>query len=275
MGGGRPNPGRPLRGQPLAPAPAPSPARRQGPATPQRPPARPLARPANAKRGIRHWLGSPLNPIVLRLALLSLAITLLRLAGELLGWSPRYWNRAPGGPSPLGIAWLIPLVGFYLGWRLRKAGVRPTSLPQAALQPALALVVVFSVLPLVARMRTAQHMPTLAWPTWLSLWALAAVLVIVTASLAWPAIGRPLLAYAFLARAPVAAAMALAMWRRWPTHYGTSPPGFPTMPWLERWLWTGLLLQFTVWIAITMAVGVSCGVLGWLAADGLARLRSR
>jgi len=68
----------------------------------------------------------------------------------------------------------------------------------------------------------------------------------------WPALGRPLLAYAWAARLPVVLVMALAIWKGWGTHYDVPPPGFPAMPQLKRWLWTGLVPQATMWVAWTM-----------------------
>jgi hypothetical protein len=83
---------------------------------------------------------------------------------------------------------------------------------------------------------------------------------------AWPALGRPLLAYAYAARVPVAGVMALAIWRSWGTHYDLPPPGFPAMPLVRRWLWIALLPQMTLWVAWTTAIGGVFGALGWRAA---------
>ena len=76
--------------------------------------------------------------LILVPALITLAITLLRLAGELLRWSPSLFNRAPGGPGALvGIVWLIPLFGIYFALRLARAG-RSDSGPDTLRGPALA-----------------------------------------------------------------------------------------------------------------------------------------
>ena len=57
----------------------------------------------------------------------------LRLAGELMEWSPRYFSRvAGGGLAVVGITWLVPIFGFYFGYRLGRAGVGPSSLARAA-----------------------------------------------------------------------------------------------------------------------------------------------
>ena len=72
--------------------------------------------------------GEDSRSLLLWPTLLTLAVTLLRFAGELRGWPPEYFSRLPGGGlSPLGITWLAPLVGFYFGWRLERVGVRSPS----------------------------------------------------------------------------------------------------------------------------------------------------
>jgi hypothetical protein len=206
--------------------------------------------------------------------LISLAITALRLVGELRRWSPDYFSRFPGGGlSPLGITWLVPLVGLYFGWRLQRQGFRPPSLPQLALQPTLALAFAAGALLLVDRLRTLAHMRPLTWQEWLTMWAVASVVAAAVAFLSWPTLGRPLLAYALLTRLAVTAVMALATRRGWGTHYDAAPPRFPVMPPLRRWLWTGLLPQMTIWVAFTIGVGALFAALGWLAASRYARLR--
>ncbi len=201
-------------------------------------------------------------------------VTLLRLLGEVRRWSPEYFNRLPGGGlSPLGITWLVPLVGFYFGWRLQRKGVRPSSPLQAALQPAVAVVAAPAIAMLFVKMRASAHLVALSWTAGFVLWAVVSVLAVAVALAAWPALGRLLLGYALLARLPVAAVMALAIRRGWGTHYDLPPPGFPPMPPLQRWLWIGLLPQTTIWVAFTVGLGAVFGALGWLAASRLFRGR--
>jgi hypothetical protein len=199
--------------------------------------------------------------LVLWPALLTLGVTLIRLVGELRGWSPSYFSRLPGGGLAIvGISWLPPIVGAWLGWRLARAGVRSPGLGDLIGWPAGALVVglgfgyVF------------ERMIQPSWTGTLTLWAVAALLVAAVSFTTWPALGRPLLVYAAAARLPVAALMAPAIWKRWGTHYDAPPPGFPPLMPLPRWLWTGLLPQTTIWIAFTLSVGMSAAALGvWLA----------
>ncbi len=205
--------------------------------------------------------GPKVLPLVLWPALLTLAVTVLRLVGELRGWSPEYFSRLPGGGlSPLGITWLAPLVGLYFGWRLGRAGVPSPHPIVGAGVPVLALAAGALVAALAGRLLKTS------WTGNFTLWAVVAALVAGVAFAAWPALGRLLLAYAYAARIPVAIVMALAVWRHWGTHYDVPPPGFPAMPQLRRWLWTGLLPQATIWVAWTMATGAIFGALGdWAA----------
>jgi hypothetical protein len=189
-------------------------------------------------------------------------VTVLRLVGELRHWDPVYFNRvAGGGLSPLGITWLVPFVGFYFGWRLQRAGLRPVSMGRAAGWPLLALAAGWIVAAVASRgLKT-------SWGGHVGVWAVPAVAVAVVAFLAWPALGRPLLAYAGAARIPVALVVAMAVHGAWRTHYDAVPPGFPFMPALRRWVVIGLVPQLTIWVAWTMVVGAVFGALGWLAAS--------
>jgi hypothetical protein len=177
--------------------------------------------------------------------------------GELRHASPTYFSRLPGGGLALvGITWLVPLVGFYLGWRLRRAGLRPPSLAQGVGRPTAALVAGALVALLAGRLLHTS------WTGNFGVWAVVSLVVAAVAFAAWPALGRPLLAYALAARIPVAALMFVAIHRSWGTHYDAAPPGFPAMAPLRRWFWTGLLPQTTIWVALTLGVGVVFGVLG-------------
>jgi hypothetical protein len=237
-------------------------------------PRLPAAATAVVRRGVGARLGTQQGsrvalPALVLLkwpALVTLGVTLLRLAGERLGWSEDWFSRLPGGGlSPVGITWLVPFVGLYCGWLLQRRGARPPALGLALGVPLGVLVAAPAVPWLVNRL----HETT--WTLHLAAWGLASLFAALLAATAWPPLGRLLAAYALLARAPVVLLMALAMWRRWGTHYDAAPPGFPPMSVLERWLWTGLLPQATIWVAFTIAVGAVFGVLGWLAASRLSR----
>ena len=63
------------------------------------------------------------NGLVFVPALITLAVTILRLVGELMGWSAALFSReAGGGFSLIGIVWLVPIFGIYFAYRLAKSG---------------------------------------------------------------------------------------------------------------------------------------------------------
>ena len=259
-----PGAGRPPRSSAASPsaAPAARPAVRPAARAP-RPAGRLAGRLAARLAGLFAGVpGVPVLNLLLWPTLLTLAVTLVRFAGELRGWSPEYFSRLPGGGlSPLGITWLAPLVGLYFGWRLERAGVRSPAPAVAFGLPAAALVVG----PLVAVL--GGRLLKTSWTSNFTLWAVVSVAAAAVAFASWPALGRVLLAYAYAARIPVLLVMAFAIWKNWGTHYDVPPPGFPALPPLRRWLWISLLPQTTIWVAWTMATGAIGGALGWRAAS--------
>jgi hypothetical protein len=84
---------------------------------------------------------SRIGKLILVPAVITLAVTLLRLVGELQGWSPILFNRwtlvmfnrgeEARSPSLVGIVWLIPVFGAWFGWKLTRAGLGPGSLGRA------------------------------------------------------------------------------------------------------------------------------------------------
>jgi hypothetical protein len=201
----------------------------------------------------------PIKKLILVPALITLAVTLLRLTGELLHWSPRLFSRAAGGGGALvGIAWLVPIFGVYFAWRLAQGGEHPSSALAAASYPLLGGLLLPAVGFAAAKLGVGAQ----------SVWML---LVFVVASVAggliavrgWPALGRVLFAYGLAARIPVAIVMLVAILANWGTHYDVAPPDFPAMGPLARWALTGLLPQMTIWIWYTVVLG---GLLGGVAA---------
>jgi len=187
--------------------------------------------------------------LILVPAVITLAITLLRLTGELNRWSPALFSREAGGAGALiGIVWLVPVFGFYFGWRLSKAGRGPTSRGRAIVH-ALAALLLYVVLFMV----TIRVVPSMLGR--LALLNLAAALSAALAYRGWPELARTAIAYGFSARIPVAIVMFIAMAAGWGTHYELGPPGFPEMGLVPKWLWIGLLPQLVLWISFTVVVG--------------------
>ena len=194
--------------------------------------------------------------LVLWPAVITLAITLLRLTGELLHWSETFFSRQAGGAGALiGIVWLVPVFGAWFGWRLARAGERPSAL-RALLLP------ILSFLPVIAAAATTQGR---AFVVAIAALVVASILSVWIAWQGWPALGRVLLVYAFAARIPVALVMLLAILGNWGTHYDVSPPTpIPETGPLGKWVLIGLVPQMTVWIAFTMGAGGLFGALGGL-----------
>ncbi len=193
--------------------------------------------------------------LVLVPALLTLAVTALRLAGEMQGWSDRLFNREAGGGGALvGIVWLIPLFGIYFGLRLARAGLGPVRAGRALSFALLAFALntglgfaTFATLP----SPVAQ----------LGVFAVTSWVAILVARPGWPALWRVLLAYAFAARVPVLVVMLFAIFGGWDSHYAKPRPDFPAMgPW-GLFFWTALLPQLSVWIYLTVVGGMLFGAL--------------
>jgi hypothetical protein len=188
-------------------------------------------------------------------AVLTLAITLLRLVGELMHWSATLFNAAPGGGGALvGIAWLVPVFGVYFALKLAAAGERPSGAASAIGYPLAG----FALVPAAGFAATTLGAP----PNSIPLFAVFVAFSIVGAAVAfqgWPALGRTLLAYGLAARIPVVIVMLFAMLGNWGTHYDAAPPGFPEMGTISKWLFIGVAPQLTIWIWFTMAAGALVG----------------
>lgn len=209
------------------------------------------------------------KPTVLRLvlvpALITLAVTLVRLAGELLQWSNKYFNRdAGGGGALVGIVWLIPLFGIYFALKLAAAGEEPERVGKAVGWALLAFA-----------LNTGLGFGSFAFfkspVVQLGIFTVTSWLAIFVARPGWPALWKVLLAYGFAARIPVLIVMFLAIFGGWDSHYAKPRPDFPQMgPW-GLFFWTALLPQFSVWIYLTVVGGLLFGAL----AIGIRRLMSR
>jgi hypothetical protein len=207
-----------------------------------------------------------IKKLILVPAVITLAVTLLRLTGERMHWSKALFNpTAGGGGAIVGIAWLVPVFGIYFGLKLARAGLAP-----AAVGPAIGYSFLgFAVMPALGFAAVKLGLS----PQGFGAFAVFIVLAIVGAVIAyrgWPALGRTLLAYGLAARVPVAIVMLVAILGNWGTHYDVAPPNFPAMSPIAKWLLIGLLPQLTIWIWFTIAVGGLFGVIA-VAATGRAR----
>lgn len=193
---------------------------------------------------------------------ISVAITALRLGGELLGWSGVWFSKATGGIVPsgwtwlVGITWLPVLFGPWFARKLRREGEEPPSglrvLGIALAGAALALVGMRVVVPALS-----LPFPPVLIAFWTAMAAGAALQV-----LGWPALFRVLLAYGLASRLVVALVMLFAMWGEWGTHYDyVGMPAQFQMSLVPRFLWLAFFPQLVFWSAFTVVLGsLSAGV---------------
>src|SRR5688572_27112919 len=143
--------------------------------------------------------------IILVPSVITLAVTLLRLTGELQVWSRAWFNpRAGGGLAPIGIVWLVFLFGAWFAGKLARKGDMP---PSAGRTIGLALlsIVLFIGLAVAA---VALNLPF--YSRLLSM-VMASIATALIPYRSWPSLFRVLLAYGIAARMPVIVIMWLAM----------------------------------------------------------------
>lgn len=188
-------------------------------------------------------------------AVITLAITVLRLLGEIQGWSATWFNAEPGGGGAvIGIVWLVPIFGIYFAVKLSKAGLGPASPGRAALFALLGLLIVVGGFAIAF---------AISQPGLLGAQAAVGVAAVVGTILqrrAWPALFKSLLAYGYAARIPVTVIMFFAIRGSWGTHYDGPPPGFPAdIGWFPKFILIGALPQLIFWVAFTVIVGTLFG----------------
>lgn len=210
------------------------------------------------------------------LAGLALAVTLLRLAGERLGWSAEWFSRATTGVVPtrlswvVGITWLALPFGVWLALRLVGSHEPPPSSRSALGFALLGAIVFFALGRVVAQLG-------LGFPSvLLGIWT-AAVAGAALAWHGWPALGRRLLVYGLLSRAPVVVVMFLALRGQWGTHYDyVDTPAVRQMPFVPAFLWLAFFPQLVFWVGFTVIEGALTGaaaalLVGLATARGAAR----
>ena len=192
--------------------------------------------------------------MILAPAVITLAVTILRLVGELNGWSPLLFNpEAGGGGAIVGITWLVPIFGVTFALKLARSGGAPESvgraLAYAAGGLAAAAAIIFGGGALVGE----------SYPLAMLVPAAAGIAGMSIACRGWCALGRVLFYYALAARIPVILITLLAVLGDWGTHYDAVPPGFPEMSALGKFFWSGVVPQMTIWVGYTMIVGALFG----------------
>jgi hypothetical protein len=189
-------------------------------------------------------------------ALITLAITIIRLVGELQHWNSKLFNPSSGGPGSLvGIVWLVPIFGVYFALKLCGAGARPEKVGRVFLFILLGIVINIGTFAIGGALK-------LSFAGLSAIGAAGAIISIIIMSKPWPALTKTLLAYGYAARIPVAILMIFAIKGNWGTHYDAPPPGdFSAMNWLLKWFLIGAVPQLIFWISFTVLVGSLFGAI--------------
>jgi hypothetical protein len=188
--------------------------------------------------------------LILIPSVITLAITILRLVGELNHWPTALFNReAGGGGAIIGITWLVPIFGIYFAMKLAAAGQGPASAGKAIAYAVLGFAVSF-VGGFVGFGSKAEFPGKIV----IGLLLIAAGGVI--PFFAWPALSKVLIAYGYAARIPVVILMYFAIRGNWHTHYDVVPPGFPedTAFW-PKYFQIAFVPQMLLWIVFTIIIG--------------------
>lgn len=191
-------------------------------------------------------------------ALISLAVTLLRLTGELRHWSPRWFTSETMGFLPSGVTWVVGITwlalpfGVYFAWKRVHENAGPASAGGAVAWAfvGLALMLIFRFVP----------WPKIGFPKVLLLIWLFMLIPAVIQYFGWPQLFKTLLAYGFAARIPVVVVMFLAMRGHWGTHYDYV--GMPSQFQMTFWLgffWLAFFPQLIFWISFTILAGSLAG----------------
>lgn len=203
------------------------------------------------------------KPTVMRLILIpsiiTLAVTLLRLVGELQHWSPTFFSPEAGGAGAIvGIVWLVPIFGIYFAVKLSGAGEAPSGAGRAIGFSLIAIAIMVAAFFVIV---TLQLRPAGLAAT--AVFVVASALAVMVQYLGWPALSKVLVAYGLAARIPVVIVMFFAIMGSWGTHYDVPPPNFPLdVAWFPKFILIGLLPQIVFWVAFTMIIG---GLFGGIA----------
>jgi hypothetical protein len=196
---------------------------------------------------------STINRLIMYPAIITLLITLLRLLGELLHGPAILFSRAEGGGAAIiGITWLPFIFGPYFAVKLFDRNLKPSSFGKTIIFA----IVGFAVLAcggMVAFTPTVHFTGHVA--VGLALIAGAAALQYIP----WRELAQILIAYAYLARFPVAIVMLFAMLGHWGTHYDAVFPGMEQLPFWTKYLYLAVAPQLVMWVAFTMTVGALFG----------------
>jgi hypothetical protein len=201
--------------------------------------------------------------LILVPTLISIAITLLRLRGELQHWSEKWFNTDTGGITPSGVSWIVGITwlafpfGIYFAWKLASADEAPTRLSKSIGLAILGLIVAVGGLRLIPP-RIGTGFPRIL----IVIWLIMVVAALIQFS-GWPSLFKTLWAYGVASRGVVVVVMFLAMRGNWGTHYDYvgMPPQFQLGFW-RGFFWLAFFPQLVFWVAFTVLIGSVGGLFG-------------
>ena len=190
-------------------------------------------------------------------ALITLAVTILRLVGELQQWSPALFGTgaAGGAGAIVGIAWLPIIFGPYFALKLAGIDLGPASKGKA-IGLSLAAVPVMVLGGFFIFKGFASGGGPISILGFLTVFSSAFV-----ARAGWQTLGTTLLAYAFAARVPVLMVMFIAMREGWNTHYSAIAPQMTQAPFWRQFLDLAVLPQMFLWTGYTVVAGMVFGTI--------------
>ncbi len=192
--------------------------------------------------------------LILVPSLITLGVTILRLAGELQNWSPMLFGKeAGGGGAIVGISWLPIFFGIYFALKLAGASAGPTSLGRTFAFWVLGLLLFVA----------GGYLGFLAFQSNSPVTGISALVLMAGAVVVqlwgWSSLTKVLIAYAYAARIPVLIVMFLAFQGKWGTHYDALPPDFVSKGFVSDFFNLAVFPQLVLWIAFTVLVGTLCG----------------
>jgi hypothetical protein len=195
--------------------------------------------------------------IILIPSLITLAVTVIRLVGELNQWNETFFRRGAGGAGAIvGIVWLAFIFAVYFALKVRRSGNALPSAGKAFLWTFLAIAVFVGGEYLIFAGYQSHSTPRTAAGI------LAVVVAIMIMRLGWPSYWNVLISYALAARIPVAILMYFALRGAWGTHYDAIPPEMKTASFAAQFFNLAVVPQLTFWVAFTVII---CGLFGIIA----------
>jgi hypothetical protein len=199
--------------------------------------------------------------LILAPFVITLAVTLLRLFGELQRWSTQWFNSSSGGVLPQGVSWIVGIVwlpvpfGIYFALRLARAGRAPRNAGRAVALAFAGLLLLLGFFLLV--------LPRLSAPDWrptlLLIWS-AGVAAGALQFLGWRELARTLAAYGLAARAVVVLIMLFAMLGHWGTHYDYgNEASVADFTLATKFWWLAFFPQLVFWVGFTVTLGSLSG----------------